>query len=105
MSTIIYEDKEIAAHGISKKPINKSGNVYIGRQHKGKHIEWIIKNECVDKCVCPDCGSKLTYEEDNKGYCKKCCKWWADFSKSVVTYAPCYKQDASIVRRRVKWLK
>lgn len=49
MPTITYKESEILERGKTKKPVNKSGNIYVGREHTGKNVEWIIFKEGVEK--------------------------------------------------------
>ena len=42
MPEITYPEKEIKKRVIPKKPVNKSGNVYVGRDCEGCDVEVIV---------------------------------------------------------------
>lgn len=42
MPAITYNENEIIERVIPNKPVNKSGNVYVGRKYEGCDIEVIV---------------------------------------------------------------
>ena len=42
MAEILYDEKKIIKRVIPEKPVNTSGQVYVGRKHAGRMTEVIV---------------------------------------------------------------